>query len=350
MMTGSQSFRLFRNPHHGVPGVVVLPQGGFRRAAADIRAWPGYAPVPLRAWPDEAARAGVATLHGVGLGAEAKAFGFSAAGGAYAAARALMAALARRGVAANSAAMWQGEYLAEAGEMTIACAGAAPHAEAVARTMKRLGARCVAFLPRDGVKREAIEASGAEIRFLSVPCRDLPREAAAEAGREGWPFIADTSWPGYTETPRDIMQACRVVAEEALAGLPEAPTHIFAQGGKGAVAAAISVQARARFGDAVRLVVVEAEGAAPLLASAEGKAVPEMEPNLLAWQELERGAFAFMAVPDSDTARGEEDIPAGLAALLGVARDEGARAALQLGAQSRVVLLGAEEEVADLYA
>jgi diaminopropionate ammonia-lyase len=79
------------------------------------------------------------------------------------------------------------------------------------------------------------------------------------------------------------------------------------------------------------------------------------EPSLLAWQELERAAFAFMAVPDSAAiaamrllARRDSPVEAGesgvagLAALALAAQDSAARAALGLGEGSRVLLFGTE--------
>ena len=87
---------------------------------------------------------------------------------------------------------------------------------------------------------------------------------------------------------------------------------MFIQGGVGGVAAAVSVQMRARFQPAPALIVVEPDRAACLLASAElgePTAIPGDldtlmaglacgEPSLLAWQELDRAAAAFMAIPD----------------------------------------------------
>ena len=121
------------------------------------------------------------------------------------------------------------------------------------------------------------------------------------------------SYAGYTEVPRDVMQGYRLMADEAAdQWTGSAPTHVFIQGGVGGVAAAVSVQMRARFSPAPALIVVEPDRAACLLASAElgeptavaGDLDTLMaglacgEPSLLAWQELERGAQAFMAVPD----------------------------------------------------
>jgi len=154
------------------------------------------------------------------------------------------------------------------------------------------------------------------------------------------------------------MQGYRLMADEAAdqwSGAP--PTHVFIQAGVGGAAAAVSVQIRARFGTAPRLVVVEPDRAACLFASARQGALVAVpgdldtimaglacgEPSLLAWQELERAAAAFMTIPDAaaiDTLRlladaglpiGESGV-AGLAGCFLAASDTAARAALGLDA------------------
>ena len=77
------------------------------------------------------------------------------------------------------------------------------------------------------------------------------------------------------------------------------------------------------------------------------------EPSLLAWQELERAACAFMAIPDEaalETMRllagqgivaGESGV-AGLAGCLLAAADPAARAALGLDAHSHVLAFSTE--------
>jgi diaminopropionate ammonia-lyase len=88
------------------------------------------------------------------------------------------------------------------------------------------------------------------------------------------------------------------------------------------------------------------------------------EPSLLAWQELERAAFAFMAVPDESAVAcmralaartppvvAGESAVAGLAALLLAARDPLARTSLGLAPDSRVLLFGTEGATdAEVYA
>jgi diaminopropionate ammonia-lyase len=171
------------------------------------------------------------------------------------------------------------------------------------------------------------------------------------------------------EVPRDVMQGYRLMAEEAANQLDAPPTHAFVPGGVGGAAAAVSVQLRARYGNAVKLVAVEPEKAACLLASAEAGQPVSVEgdldtlmaglacgePSLLAWQELERAAYAFMAIPDDSAveamrllARREpkvvagESAVAGLAALLLVSRDPMSRGMLGLDAGSRVLIFGTE--------
>lgn len=381
-MIAAHPFRLLPNSRQGVPGVVVLPEGGFRRAAAEIASWPGYAPTPLRPLPPVAQAAGVGAVHYKDEGGRFGLGSFKALGGAYAVARLLVAELARRGVAsaASVAQLMDGSLAGATGGITVTCATDGNHGRSVAWGAQRFHARCVIFV-HEGVsqgRRDAIAAYGAEIRVVPGNYDDAVRVAAETAEREGWFVVSDTSYPGYTEVPRDVMQGYRLMAEEAFAALPEAPTHIFIQGGVGGVAAAVSVQARSHYGIAPpRLVVVEPDQAACLLASAEAGAPTAVageldtlmaglacgEPSLLAWQELERAAFAFMAVPDAaavDCMRllarmqppvvAGESAVAGLAGLLLAAGDPAARAALGLGSGSRVLLFGTEGATdADLY-
>ncbi|WP_040611900.1 diaminopropionate ammonia-lyase [Teichococcus cervicalis] len=372
-MIPARPFDVFVNPNHGTPGVVVLPEGGFRRAAAEIASWPGYAVTPLLALEDVAAAASVAAVHYKDEGGRFGLGSFKALGGAYAVARLLVAELARRGVAqaASPAALMAGEYADAVGQITVTCATDGNHGRSVAWGAKRFGARCVIFVHEhvSQGRRDAIAAYGAEIRVVPGHYDDSVREAAAVAEREGWFVVSDTSWPGYTEVPRDVMQGYRLMAQEALAALPAPPTHVFVQGGVGGVAAAVSVQLRAQGAGDARLVVVEPERAACLLESARAGAPRAVggdldtlmaglacgEPSLLAWQELERAGFAFMAVADDSAVDGMrllarrqppvvagESAVAGLAGLLLAAQDAAARDALGLDADSRVLVFGTE--------
>jgi diaminopropionate ammonia-lyase len=365
-------FQLHSNPRAGTPGVVLLPDAGFKRAKAEITSWPDYAPTPLVDLPAIARDAGVAVAR---LKDEAARFGlgsFKALGGAYAVARLLCAELARRGVAdhATSQDLVAGTYAGATRRITVTCATDGNHGRSVAWGAQRFGCPCVIFV-HAGVSAgrvAALQRYGAEVRRVPGVYDDALHEAARVAAAEHWFVVSDTSWEGYTEVPVDVMQGYRLMADEAADQWQGAlPTHVFIQGGVGGVAAAVSVQMRARYAPPPELIVAEPDRAACILASAELGQLASIpgdldtimaglacgEPSLLAWRELERGAAAFMAVPDEaaiDCMRllarqgiiAGESAVAGLAALLLAAADPAARETLGLTKASRVLLFSTE--------
>ncbi len=365
-------FRVLKNPRHGTPGLVVLPAGGYRRAHAEITSWPDYAPTPLVPLPDLAAAAGVATLHIKDEGGRFGLGSFKALGGAYAVLGVLSAELARQGAAlgATSADLLSGRHAEVTRGITVTCATDGNHGRSVAWGAQRFGAACVIFV-HSGVSQARIDAIaryGAEVRVVPGTYDDSVRTAAAEAEQHNWHVVSDTAWPGYTDVPREVMQGYRLMPDEAAdqwSGPP--PTHAFIQAGVGGVAAAVSVQLRTRFDPPPSVVVVEPDRAACLFASAEAGRITAVsgpldtimaglacgEPSLIAWQELDRAAAAFMAVPDAAAVAGMRLLAArevvsgesgavGVAALLLAAADPSARAALGLTASSRVLLFSCE--------
>ncbi|WP_158925935.1 diaminopropionate ammonia-lyase [Acidisphaera sp. S103] len=368
-MIDPQKFDWLVNPRHGTPGVTILPTAGFRRAKATITGWPGYEPTPLLTLP------GIADVAEVRIKHEGSRFGlgsFKALGGAYAVANLLAAELSRQDIAraATSGDLTDGRYLDATQAITVTCATDGNHGRSVAWGAEQFHCRCVIFVHGtvSQGRVDAIARFGAEVVRVSGNYDDAVREADKQARQQNWFVVSDTSYPGYTEVPRDVMQGYRLMADEAAdqwTGAP--PTHVFIQAGVGGAAASVSVQMRARFTPAPLLVVVEPDRAACLLASAANGAPTVVqgdldtimaglacgEPSLLAWQELERAAFAFMSIPDEAaigclrflSAQGHEigeSGVAGLAGLLLAAADPAARAALRLTNHSRVLLFGTE--------
>ncbi|WP_424813628.1 diaminopropionate ammonia-lyase [Roseococcus sp. YIM B11640] len=360
-------FRLVLNRNHGTPGIVALPDSGYRRARAEITSWPGYAPTPLR----QLQYPGLATVHYKDEGGRFGLGSFKALGGAYAVLRVLVAELAKRGVAPNAtgAALEGGAYRDAAQQITVTCATDGNHGRSVAWGAQRFGARCVIFVHQhvSQGRRDAIARYGAEIREVAGNYDDSVRAAQETAEAEGWFVISDTSYPGYTEPPRDVMQGYRLMAEEALAALPAPPTHVFVPGGVGGVAAAVATQLRSMCGTEPRLVIAEPDRAACLTDSLDAGRLTTVggnldtvmaglacgEPSLLAWQELERSAFASMAlsddaVPGAMRALAAQGIEAGESAVAGLIAldcawpDAAARAALGLSEKSRVLIFGTE--------
>jgi diaminopropionate ammonia-lyase len=372
-MIPARPHRLLLNRRHGTPGIVVLPDSGFRRARATIESWPGYQATPLLALDEIARAVRVAAVHYKDEGPRFGLGSFKALGGAYAVQKLLAMELAKRGIANDAGAqeLEAGGHREATRAITVASATDGNHGRSVAWGAQRFGCRCVIFV-HEGVaagRRDAIARFGAEIRVIPGTYDDAVRACTREAEAQGWFVVSDTSWPGYTDVPRDVMQGYRLMAEEAADQLAKPPTHAFVPGGVGGAAAAVSVQLRARFGSACRVIVAEPEKAACLLASAEAGELTGVpgeldtlmaglacgEPSLLAWQELERGAFAFMAVSDDSavdcmrllakrrpTVVAGESAVAGLAALLLAAAEPFARGMLGLDADSRVLIFGTE--------
>ncbi len=333
----------------------VLDEAGLERARATIRSWPGYAATPLHRLDGLAREAGLGTLlfkdesGRFGLGS------FKALGGGFAVARA---------VAAHGRAI------------TVTCATDGNHGRAVAWGAARAGCGCVIFV-HEGVsagRRRAIEALGAAVRVVPGTYDDAVRHSAEVAAAEGWILVSDTSWEGYETVPRDVMLGYAVVAEEAIDELgAERPSHVFLQGGVGGFAAAVASVLERRFGpERPRIVVVEPERAACLLASCragrpvsfDGTLDTVMaglacgEPSFLAWRILDEVGDAFLAIPDhaavatmrllAESVAGDPPLAigesgvAGLAGALAVAAVPAFRSTLGLGRESRLLVFGTE--------
>jgi diaminopropionate ammonia-lyase len=197
--------------------------------------------------------------------------------------------------------------------------------------------------------------------------------AREEAEKNGWFVVSDTSWPGYSEPPRDVMAGYGVMVQEACDALKEAPTHVFVQGGVGGLAAAVAAALRQYWPDtSPRIIVVEPERAACLIESAShGRATSVTiaeetimaglscgEPSEMAWAVLAQEASDYLTIPDSvvaptvrllaQEATGDpkveagESAVAGLAALIAVKKHPALWAALGFGETSRVLLFGSE--------
>ena len=201
--------------------------------------------------------------------------------------------------------------------IVVTCATDGNHGRAVAWGAQVFGCRAVIYLhERVSVAREnAIAAYGAKTVRTPGNYDDGVRRCAEDAARNGWFVVSDTTWPGYEDVPRDVMQGYSVMVGEALVqtAASERPTHVFVQGGVGALAAAALAHLWETQGAARPFfIVVEPTRADCLYRSAQaGKPVTVTgaldtimaglacgEPSMLAWKILDRGADAFLAIED----------------------------------------------------
>jgi len=364
---------------YGAAKAAILSDAAFEQAHATISAWPGYAPTPLYELNAMAEAAGVAAIHYKDEGGRFGLGSFKALGGAYAVARLLSREIARRGGGNEPSieAILSGQHAAVISEITVCCATDGNHGRSVAWGARTFGCACEIFIHAtvsDG-RKAAIEAYGARVTRTAGNYDDSVREAQETAAREGWFVVSDTSYPGYTDVPKDVMQGYELMAAEALDQMSAPPTHIFLQTGVGGMAAAIAAFFKRRFGSKRPLMILadpdqsacwveSIRNGAPTAVHGDldtlmaGLACGEI--SLLAWDILKDTADAVIAVsddqavammrqlaapeaPDRPIVAGESAV-AGLAALMLAAGDPNARDDLKLGPDARVLVIGTESD------
>jgi diaminopropionate ammonia-lyase len=185
--------------------------------------------------------------------------------------------------------------------------------------------------------------------------------AAALASDRGWSLLSDSSWPGYTEVPRQVMEgylAMGVEAADQVDLLGETPTHILLQAGVGGMASSIAAYARHRWGDQPTIVIVEPDRAACLMASiGAGRAersdgpvsnmgrLDAKEPSLLALASLAVDADFFVTVSDDEAVgtvvllreHGLTSTPSGAAGVSAIHHAGSLRTDLEVDVDSRVL-------------
>jgi diaminopropionate ammonia-lyase len=356
----------------------ILSAAEFHAAFAEIASWPGYARTPLRPLPGLAAACGVASIHYKDEGTRFGLGSFKALGGAYAVFKLLRGIIrARTEFDVSSEKIVSGRYGDIVSTVTVTCATDGNHGRSVAWGARTFGCRSVIYVHEtvSQGRADVIAGFGAEVRRVPGTYDDAVRQAAADAAREGWHVVSDTSYEGYADIPRDVMQGYTIMVEEALRQLPDPSelTHVFVQGGVGGLAAAVCGHLWQALGSRrPRLIVVEPDRADCLYRSAvAGRpiAVPGPldtimaglacgEVSLLAWRILEPGADAFLTIPDraaeavmrllaagnrldAPVAAGESGV-AGLAGLLCCRASADAAARLGLSKESVVLTFGTE--------
>lgn len=333
------------------PGLqAIQSHAALAEARRVIAGWPGYAPTPLHSLDIMAQTEGLAAIRYKDEAGRFALGSFKALGGAYAVWRLLQ----KQGPGGQ--------------RITVTCATDGNHGRSVAWGAQNFGCACVIYVHAtvSQGRVDAIARYGAEVRRVAGNYDDAVRQAQRDADANGWFVVSDTSYPGYRDVPRDVMQGYGVMAAEAYEQMmpAEYPTHVFVQGGVGGLAAAVLAYLWQRFGaERPRFVVVEPERAACLYESARAGQPVVVSGDLdtvmaglacgevseLAWELLDPGADGFMTVPD-EAALGlmrrlaDWGVVAGESAVAGLA---GALAARQAGlfgvnAASRLLVFGSE--------
>lgn len=325
-------------------------------ARREITSWSGYQPTPLHRLDQLARELDIDQIFYKDEGPRFGLGSFKALGGAYA----VKQICATFGT-----------------DITITSATAGNHGRSLAWGAKNAGCKCHIFI-HEGVseeRKQAMEAFGAVVERIEGNYDESVRIAAKTAEANGWHLVSDTSWPGYTEPPRQVMTGYTLIVDEIMNSLDHSnlPTHVFVQGGVGGLACAICATFWIKLGaDMPRIIVVEpalapcltesAEAGHPVKVEIEEESVMAGlscgEVSMIAWEILARGASDFLTVAEAGVApavrllasgaAGDKPIVAGesavagLIALIAASRDVRIRADLGLTDQSRILLIGSE--------
>lgn len=286
---------------------------------------PGYEITPLKRLTHLASRLSLGDIWVKDESARMRLNAFKALGGSYAIYRFICQKLGLSQL--TFAELMSDEIRTRLGNITFTSATDGNHGKGLAWAAQKLGFPCIIYVHKQTsqARIEAIVEYDAEVRIVNGNYDDAVRQCEKDAQANGWQVISDTSWPGYEDIPRWVMQGYTTLLSEtqeqlAAQGIVK-PTHIFLQAGVGAFAAAMIAFYETLFGDAAPIsVVVEPRTAACLYHSMKiGDGRPHVvtgdldtimaglacgEPSPLAWSILRDCADFIVAAPDYVAARG----------------------------------------------
>lgn len=339
------------------------------------RRLPGYAPTPLVEAPMLARELGVGKVWVKDESSRLGLPSFKMLGASWAIYRALAAVLG------EDIAAWQTlddlrARIAPSRPLTLVAATDGNHGRAVARMARLLDLAAHIFVPADmaPVRVQAIEGEGARITVVDGTYDEAVARSAWEAD-ERHLVISDTSWPGYADVPRWVVEGYSTIfweLDDEWARRGEAGPHIVVVPiGVGSLAAAVVRHYRRPESSARATIVgVEPRHAACVLASIRAGrriAIPGPHdsvmaglncgaPSLVAWPLLSAGLDLVVAIDDDQARRAMRDLAGagvvagetgaaalgGLTALLTDAGHAAIRARLGIDAATRVLILSTE--------
>jgi diaminopropionate ammonia-lyase len=329
---------------------------------------PGYRPTALVGLPGVAAEVGVGE---VWVKDESDRFGlpaFKILGASWAVNLALSA---RAGFGGPAGSLEELRGRVAGSGVTLVTATDGNHGRGVARMARHIGARARVYLPEGAASAaaDAITGEGADVVQTDLVYDEVVQLARRSVeGRADDVLIQDTSWPGYEDVPRWIVDGYATLFAEVDDQIDGGIDLVAVPTGVGSLLqAALQHYRSARRADRPAVLAVEPESAACVTASlAAGRPVtvdtsaPTIMAGLncgsvseIAWPVIAAGLDAGVAVRDDQTRAALTDLhaaglqvgPCGAAALAGLraaAGDPELADTLGLGPRSVVVLISTE--------
>ena len=349
----------------------ILSLEGFELASKEITSWDNYKPTPLHSFDDIAQETGVSSVFYKDENTRFNLKSFKALGGAYAVANLLIKKLKDEGIKANSSDLILGAYKDYTSKLTVCCATDGNHGRSVAWGAQQFGCNCEIYIHQNVSpgREKAIAKYGALVNRIDGNYDESVRIAAEVAELNGYTVVSDTSYEGYTDIPKDVMQGYTVMVDEAMKQMNDTPTHVFLQGGVGGFPSAVVSFLQESLDCPPIFVVVEPVNADCLFQSAvNGEPTPIHgdldtimaglacgEVSVLAWSILESHVTHFMSITDESVpkamqllANRKTPIVAGESAITGLAgyliacNDSDLKSKLMINENSKVLFFGTE--------
>ncbi|MDC0167815.1 diaminopropionate ammonia-lyase [bacterium] len=330
----------------------TLPKEEIDRAYLSISNWERYKPTPLLLLNKLSKEL---NLNKIYYKDESKRFdlkSFKALGGAYAV-----------------------EKIAKGKNITVSSATAGNHGRSVAWGAKRLGIKCKIFISEyvTDVRGKAIEKLGAEVFKVKGNYENSLLECIKQSTENNWQIVQDIAWKDYILIPKLTMAGYSIMMKEIAEEInDEKITHIILQAGVGGMAAAIIAGSARYLKNIPKMIVVEPDSAACVMASIQSGNIQKIniikeslmgglstnKVSLLPWEILKNSINYCISLPDDDIARtmrllanasfgkdkiiaGENSTP-GIISLIAINNDEKIKKKLDLTSSSNVLLIGCE--------
>ena len=168
-------------------------------------------------------------------------------------------------------------------DLTFVTATDGNHGRAVAWCAEQYGCRTVVFMPKGSseIRLKSILEHKAKAEITELNYDETVKYAESEAIKNNWVLLQDSSWPGYTEVPRNIMVGYKTMVQEFFEQTSDWPTHVIAQAGVGSFAASIFSSFISSTKQQPKFILLEPSGAACFFNSVKvGDKKPHLTPDL----------------------------------------------------------------------
>ena len=192
-----------------------LPQR-VRRLHSEI---PGYRMSPLKSLPHLARRIGVGGIWVKDESARLSLNSFKVLGGAYAIYKKLLerGGFSDQELTLRDLLQLEGDKREKLGHPTFATATDGNHGTGVAWAASKMGFPSVIYVhsltTKDRIR--GIQRKGGRVVVVDGNYDDAVRQVSIDAEKNGWEVISDTSWEGYQDVPKWIMQGYATMFVEA---------------------------------------------------------------------------------------------------------------------------------------